>query len=144
MNNSISGNNFVLNLEKQNKLMREEIELLKSQNQELKDFIFDSRLNHSIVCPPDVNVLEKIQSYDYKNLTLYNNGKGLHFIDVTTNTDLPDGFNYSTGLVLHRSDTVTVVLFAYSSSSMAINSAIIVYDTDGTVAKYIWRGWKIL
>ena len=142
MNRSIS-NACIMELQEQNRLLKDEIKLLKRQNQSIKDSITDSMLSKFIKCYKEESIIQKIESIDLQDKETYeNNGRGFHFLEVSTNPDIPnENFVYSIGFVLHRNDTITIVLFSYKISSMIINTAVIYYDDDGNKS-YVWRGWR--
>ena len=69
--------------------------------------------------------------------TLFN-GYGFSYITISNpSKNVPSGFSYSGGFVVHRWDTLSVILLSYSISKIAINSC-----TKKNNA-YTWTGWKI-
>ena len=69
--------------------------------------------------------------------TLFN-GYGFSYITISNpSKNVPSGFSYSSGFVVHRWDTLSVILLSYSISKIAINSC-----TKKNNA-YTWTGWKI-
>lgn len=69
--------------------------------------------------------------------TLFN-GYGFSYIAISNpSKNVPSGFSYSGGFVVHRWDTLSVILLSYSISKIAINSC-----TKKNNA-YTWTGWKI-
>lgn len=69
--------------------------------------------------------------------TLFN-GYGFSYITISNpSKNVPSGFSYSSGFVVHRWDTLSVILLSYSISKIAINSCIKKNNA------YTWTGWKI-
>jgi hypothetical protein len=69
--------------------------------------------------------------------TLFN-GYGFSYITISNpSKNVPSGFSYSGGFVVHRWDTLSVILLSYSISKIAINSCIKKNNA------YTWTGWKI-
>lgn len=67
-------------------------------------------------------------------------GNGFVFTHLEYPGDIPAGFAYATGFMTYRYDTLTITLFSYQSSSLALNSCQWIPSTG----EYIWRGWKTL
>lgn len=59
-------------------------------------------------------------------------GSGMAFINVMERGDIPNDFDYASGILLYRSDTISVVLISRHRSSIAVNT--------WNVTK--WTGWK--
>lgn len=59
----------------------------------------------------------------------------MHFITVREAPDIPPGFNFCSGIVVHRTDTLSVVLFSWINSIMAINSWV-------SNSQQRWTGWQ--
>ena len=56
--------------------------------------------------------------------TLFNE-YGFSYITISNpSKNVPSGFSYSSGFVVHRWDTLSVILLSYSISKIAINSCI--------------------
>ena len=54
--------------------------------------------------------------------TLFN-GYGISYITISNQSkNVPSGFSYSSGFVVHRWDTLSVILLSYSISKIAIKS----------------------
>lgn len=69
--------------------------------------------------------------------TLFN-GYGFSYITISNpSKNVPSGFSYSSGFVVHRWDTLSVILLSYSISKIGINSCIKKNNA------YTWTGWKI-
>lgn len=69
--------------------------------------------------------------------TLFNE-YGFSYITISNpSKNVPSGFSYSSGFVVHRWDTLSVILLSYSISKIAINSCIKKNNA------YTWTGWKI-
>ena len=65
-------------------------------------------------------------------------GYGFNYITISNpNKNIPSGFSYSSGFVVRRWDTLSVILLSYSISKIAINSCAKKNNT------YTWTGWKI-
>lgn len=78
-----------------------------------------------LTIPIDGSVLELSKTY-------MSYGSGMAFINVMERGDIPNDFDYASGILLYRSDTISVVLISRHRSSIAVNT--------WNVTK--WTGWK--
>lgn len=76
--------------------------------------------------PIEGSVLELAKPYMYKN-------HGFAFVHVMERGDIPEGFDYASGIILHRMDTLSIVLVSRHYATIAVNS--------WSVTE--WTGWKI-
>lgn len=60
---------------------------------------------------------------------------GMCFVTIREPSDAPSGFGYCSGLIVHRGDTLSVILFDRLSSKMAVNSWISNKENQ-------WTGWE--
>lgn len=104
-------------------------DLLNKYNQ-LNGEMVNGKLKGYIEVGDEDDIIEILQ-------TLFN-GYGFSYITISNpSKNVPSGFSYSGGFVVHRWDTLSVILLSYSISKIAINSC-----TKKNNA-YTWTGWKI-
>nr|DAH89919.1 MAG TPA: hypothetical protein [Caudoviricetes sp.] len=104
-------------------------DLLNKYNQ-LNGEMVNGKLKGYIEVGNEDDIIEILQ-------TLFN-GYGFSYITISNpSKNVPSGFSYSSGFVVHRWDTLSVILLSYSISKIAINSCIKKNNA------YTWTGWKI-
>ena len=104
-------------------------DLLNKYNQ-LNGEMVNGKLKGYIEVGNEDDIIEILQ-------TLFNE-YGFSYITISNpSKNVPSGFSYSSGFVVHRWDTLSVILLSYSISKIAINSCIKKNNA------YTWTGWKI-
>lgn len=103
---------------------------LQDQITQLNGEMVNGKLKGYIEVGNEDDIIEILQ-------TLFN-GYGFSYITISNpSKNVPSGFSYSSGFVVHRWDTLSVILLSYSISKIAINSCIKKNNA------YTWTGWKI-
>ena len=103
---------------------------LQDQITQLNGEMVNGKLKGYIEVGNEDDIIEILQ-------TLFNE-YGFSYITISNpSKNVPSGFSYSSGFVVHRWDTLSVILLSYSISKIAINSCIKKNNA------YTWTGWKI-